>query len=1126
MDSKYFSHIVICALSLLAIGSQPLAAVRGTQLVVTNKVEPSLATQEERLYIVQLDEPPAVVVAASRQQRARVAGSIIDALPDAIRTRRFDPNNTDVRRHVNRLQEQQDALLDALNAQQNKIYSYRYTFNGLALKLTPRQAENLRTRKGVARVWEDRKRRVATSDSPSFLGLTNSTGGLHSDLGLKGEDVIIGIIDSGIAPGHPSFSERAFEADKPNICKSEWAENSLLGLWLCARFDDEGPIIFTNIPEYWRGTCEAGEGFKASDCNNKLIGARFYNEGFLLGGPIDDNEFSSPADADGHGTHIASIAAGNVVDADIFGHDIGEISGMAPRARVAIYKACWLEPGAFRATCSNADLQAAIEDAVADGVDIINYSIGELDDSLTDPDDLALLAAADAGVLSVVATGNSGPEQVTIMAPATNPWVLSAGASSRAGTRVAEALRVNTPESVAKDYESKEASFTPTLSSLGSITANLILIDDDQVITPDEEIGTVLDGCSGLANGDEVNGNIAYIQRGGCDFDLKVAYARDAGAVAVVVFNNDDNLIVMVGDGSGISIPAVMIGQADGQLLRDKLALDESIEITLDKSLFIDLSDSGNVMGTFSGRGPSLADSDFLKPDLIAPGVQILGGHTQDVANGFRGEEFQYLSGTSQSTPHIAGVAALIKEAKPDWSPAAIKSALMTTARQDILKEAAGENADPFDMGAGHIVPNSAVAPGLVYETLTEEYDSYLCTIGLARISQQACESLVALGYELDARDINLPSVAVTELVSSVEITRRVRNVGPAAVFNAEIDTPAGIELDISPQSLTLGPDDVAEFTLRFTRDGAALSEWLFGSYTWVSESHEVRSPFAVNSAALSTTQEITATGATGVAPLTVNFGYDGDYRARPFGLSLPCVLPDNDLDDDGCNNITPAAVGNDPFNSYVFTDPEEFWVTRFFVDLTPTAENPTLNDVDFYFRAALYDAATDGIDDLDLYVYFCVDNEGLPNGEPDGVCEQLDNIGISQRDGSSNELVEDFAARPGVYIIDVHGYETDPTDGDAIAQFCLYTWSFNQKDNAMNLIIDGAPNQASSGSSSDITASWSNLEDGLWIGGVAHTEPVPTGDPDNENLLDYSLLEVNVNALPDHTGAEPFICP
>lgn len=1101
MDSTPLGRMTrIIALLVTLAATQAHAVPGGTQRVDTSGNRSSRGSDsEERVYIVQFSEAAALADSAGR----------------------FDPTDKRAQRRAARqrareLEQRQNELLSSLGVQQKRIYAYKYTFNGAALRLTRREAEKLRQRKGVVNVWEDRRRRVSSNFSANFLGLNSPESGLRAREGLRGKDIIIGVIDSGITPNHPSFSEREEERKKPGLCRSSWAEASLLGRWLCRRFDKPGNLLFSDIPAGWQGECESGQNFPADACNNKLIGARFFNEGFLLGGPTDPNEFVSPADADGHGSHIASIAAGNQVKAQIFGREIGNIAGIAPQARVAAYKACWLEPGGFRATCSVIDLLAAIDAAVDDGVDIINYSVGSADDSLTDPDDLALLRAADLGILSVVASGNDGPGNFTMLAPATTPWVLSVGASTRTGTRVAEATRVNRPEAVARDYETKEASFTPRLAERGPITGTLALVNDGDILTPDGEIGTVFDGCTALLNGDEVSGNIAYIQRGGCDFDTKISNAQEAGAVAVLVFSNDQALQVMAGDATGITIPALMIGQADGQLLRDRLAEEEVVEVTLDKSIFIDLAETGNVMGTFSGRGPSLADSDFLKPDVVAPGVQILGAQTPSVANGFRGELYQYLSGTSQSSPQVAGIAALLKEARPDWSPAALKSALMTSARQDIRKTVEGDPADPFDIGAGHVVPNAALNPGLVYDTTTEEYDAYLCTVGLARLTADECDALMAQGFNLDARDINLPSVAITELVNEVTVTRRVRNVGPPGTYTVEIDTPAGIELVVEPQRLTLGEDEEAEFTLTFS--SSAESDWRFGSYTWVSGDVRVRSPFAVQATTILFPEELLSLGNAGNATFDVEFGYTGAYAAIPFGLSLPCVLPDNTPDDGICTNTSPATIVDDPFNSYVFSDEPPIGVVRFFVDL----EDPDLPFSDderpFYFRAALYDELTDGNDDLDLYVYYCEDQNR------DDVCEAVAEVGSSQRDGSSLELVDDVQVRPrGVYIIDVHAFETDRTVNGSAAQFCLYTWGFDRRSST-NFALSGAPPGAVAGTTATLGAAWTGLDDGLWLGGVLH-ESLEDNPPNARVALGSTLLEVDVNALPVQTPGS-FVCP
>jgi len=1037
------------------------------------------AGEATQLYIIQLNDPPALAMHNQKTRRSGVASEPGN---------HFDSQDEDVRRYVNKLQAKQNEMLLSLNLWDQRVYSYGYTLNGVAVKLTPSQAEQMRLHKGVARIWADTRRSVATSDSPEFLGLFDRNGGLRSDLGLQGEDIIVGVIDSGITPGHPSFADY----EKPRVCSSEWAETSLLGRWLCRRFKKRANVMYEPPGENWQGVCETGPGFNESDCNNKLIGARFYSEGFAQNADVDEDQFFSPADADGHGTHIASIAAGNQVNATVFGKSAGRISGVAPRARVAMYKACWLEPGGSRATCSVADLQKAIEDAVADGVDVINYSIGDLNDSLDDPDDLALLAAAEAGVVSVVATGNDGPTALTIQSPATTPWVISVGATSRAGNRVAEAVRVTTPASVTGDYESREAGFTPRLATTGVISAPLILANDGTDATPEGNDGTLYDACSTLGNSPAVSGNIVLIQRGGCNFDRKLFIAGQAGAIGAVVFSNDMKLVVMDGDPALANIPAVMIGQADGLLLRDKLLADESIELTLDKSLFITFAEDGNVMGSFSGRGPNFADSDFLKPDLVAPGTAILGAQTPNVANGFRGEQYQYLSGTSQAAPHVAGTAALLKEAHPDWSPAEIKSALMTSSRQNIVKEDGRSPADPFDMGAGHIAPNPAADPGLLYPLDTREYDAYLCTIGLQRISDAECQRLATAGFDQDARDINLPSIAITELVGEVAVTRTVLNPGPAAKFSVEKSVPEGIELTVTPETLTLATDETAEFTLRFSSDGSGINEWHYGNIRWVNETHTVFSPFVVQPTLFSLIDEVTGIGSSGEVNIPVGFGYSGEYNARVNGLILPCVLPDSDLTDSECTNSDAATIISEADNTYAWQDDVAPSVRRFYITV-PEEDDELL-------RIALYDELTDGEHDLDLYLYYCEDSVLANYCNVSG--RSL--IASSVAENTSNEIVEVLNPAAGTWVIDVHAYATED---DAQAKFRLYSWSFGSNVAANNFSLSNVPAGAIPATTVDIAGRWSNLAEGIWLGGVSHYG-------DGGTPLGLTVIEVD-NGIP-----------
>src|SRR5690606_27629775 len=394
----------------------------------------------------------------------------------------------------------------------------------------------------VERIWPDTDRQLATINSSIFLGLENPSGGLRADLGLRGEDIVVGLIDSGITPDHPSLLD--VERRVPRVCESRWATASWLGLWLCRshRKNPRTTLEFDAPPNGFRGLCQEGEGFPAGSCNHKIVGARYYIDGFLARHDLDPNEFVSPRDADGHGTHIATIVAGNSTAAHLFGTRVGRVAGIAPRARIAVYKACWLKPGERRATCATSDLARAIDDAVADGVDIINYSVGSLETDLTAPDDLALLDAFDAGVLTVVAAGNDGPDYATIGSPSSAPWVLTVGASTQNGTRFEEAIEITKPSDLAGRIAMREAGFTPRLTASRATEAPLVLVDDGIDRAPIGGPGSVRDACEPISNADELDGAIALIERGRCDFQIKLRHAEDAGAAAAIVYDTGGGL--------------------------------------------------------------------------------------------------------------------------------------------------------------------------------------------------------------------------------------------------------------------------------------------------------------------------------------------------------------------------------------------------------------------------------------------------------------------------------------------------------------------------------------------------------------------------------------------------------
>ncbi len=1001
-----------------------------------------------KIYIIQLRSPSAAEHHAALTEELAVNKSLSD---DQSPRPRFEKNSAAIQTYAATLENEQALVLGKAGNDVQQIYSYKYGLNGFAARMSLAQANKLKSLPEVLNVWEDEIRPLATRHSANFLQLFDSDSGLRSHHELDGDGVIIAVIDSGVAPEHPALQETR-KADRPRLCRSSWAETTILGMWLCRRYDKLPDEIDFDEVENWSGECEAGEEFEESLCNNKLIGARWFVDGAEASGPIDENEFRSPRDADGHGTHTATTAAGNRTSASIFGTLIGDVEGMAPRARVAVYKACWLRPFQTRASCNTSDLANAIDAAVADGVDIINYSVGNSMRDITAPDDIALMAATKAGVVAVVAAGNEGPNLATIGSPAGAPWVITVAASSRSGESSVEAMQVSEPPSIAGRYATREALFSPALSERDPVEGQLVLADDDDETLPSGKPGVASDGCQPLTNTDEIDGNIALMQRSGCLFTDMVKNAEDAGAIAVLVYNIAGDPIVMFGETGLVDIPALMIGQADANLILAELDADNAVSVVLEKSLLLTSSDNGNVIAGFSARGPGPV-ADILKPDVTAPGVNIIAGFTARPANATPGEDFAYLSGTSMSTPHVAGVAALLRQAHPNWSPAAIRSALMTSAHQDLSISSSIAAPNPFDYGAGHIVPNDALQPGLVYDLDDDEYDAFACGVESPAVTEDRCIALSAAGRSFLARDLNQPSVSISRLASQETVTRHVSNPGDEAeTYTIEIAAPPGINVSISPPSISVGPGDSTSFDVTVIYESGPLDLWRFGSFTWLGDDHEVRSSLAVKPTSISAPTEITSFGGTGSETFPVEFGYNGSYSPGVHGLNLPLIL-------DGF-------VDNDPDKTFArFTN----GVTEHAI-LVPQDQ--------LFLRFSLFDLLTDGNDDLDMYVYYC--------GLDGSICNRIGESG----NPTSSEQFNLYRPAAGIYGVYIHGFETDEVNGGPGSNYQLLAWSIGNIDDKGNMTATG-PAFVSAGTTGDVTIDWSNLiSNTIYLGGVSHNTP------------------------------------
>ncbi len=795
------------------------------------------AANEAKVYIVQMKSSPIVAYEGD------ISGY---RATKAAKGNKINPNSAHVKKYANFLDANHSRALSSVGVTE-KIYDYRYALNGFAALLTPVQAAALKTRDDVQQVWLDEIRQLTTNSTPDYLDLTGE-GGVW-DLHGKGEDVIVGVIDTGITPEHPSFSD---QIDLSNATGSSGKRT----------------LSYGSAPAGWHGDCISGEQWSQDDCNNKLIGARWYVSGFSAHGAsgILPSEMYSARDTDGHGSHTASTAAGN--EGPINTLTGQPISGIAPRARVAAYKVCW-EGG-----CAGADSAAAIDQAVADGVDVINFSIGGGSTVFAGPDDIAFLFAADAGVFVATSNGNSGPDAQTTGTPAGVPWITSVGATQD-NEVVALSLEVTDPVGIAGDYLGLEGGGDVSFTNTGDIAGPIVSAAPHN-------------GCAPLTNGSDIAGNIALIIRGACAFTDKYNNAAAAGATAIVVYNDgadSSRIDPIVMSAPGTTIPGIMISHPDGAL----------IDATAGAAGLVgpgtQISQNNRIAG-FSSRGPNGGALDVIKPDVSAPGVNI-------IAAGAGANSFIRISGTSMASPHVAGAFALLKGAHPNWSAAMAKSALMTSGRQDLKKTFGDAAADPFDIGAGHIVPSDAFSPGLVYNAGFFDYLAFSCDNNVQLVSDGSCAFLEGLGFPTDGSDLNLASIGIADFVGSQTVTRTVTSVTDGTTnFSAVVEAPSGVDVVVTPDAFGLAKGDSQEVSITFSANANVVAgEWTFGSLTWANDdanASPARSPIAIRPLNMSVDGEVSASGTSGSVDINVEFGFEGNYSAVVSGISPASVISSN----------------------------------------------------------------------------------------------------------------------------------------------------------------------------------------------------------------------------------------
>ncbi|KAK7390061.1 hypothetical protein VNO78_25359 [Psophocarpus tetragonolobus] len=612
---------------------------------------------------------------------------------------------------------------------------------------------------------------------------------------LKSEsDIIVALLDTGVTPEFQSFNDDGF-----------------------------GPP-----PAKWKGTCHQYANF--SGCNNKLIGAKY----FKADGRIDPSDILSPIDMVGHGTHTASTAAGNLVpDASLFGIAKGTARGAVPAARLAIYKVCWASHA-----CSDMDILAAFEAAIHDGVDVISVSIGGGDPNYVhDSIGIGAFHAMRKGIVTVASAGNDGPFMATVTNTA--PWIVTVAASG-----------------IDRDFRSTiELGSGKNFTGVGLSTFN-----------PKQKQYPLVDGIDAArSSGSKENAKFCYEDslaptkvKGKlvhCRLSTwgSEAVVQAIGGIGTIMESDQVFEIAQI-----FTAPATIVNSSIGQIITNYTQSTRSPSAVIHKSHEVKIT--APFAASFSSRGPNPVSKHILKPDVTAPGLNILASYTPrkpitDQKGDTQFSEFTLMSGTSMSCPHVSGVAAYVKSFHPDWTPAAIRSSIITTAKP--MSPRVNKEAE-FVYGAGQVNPTRALHPGLVYDMDDFAYIQFLCHEGFNGSTLSAlvgspvnCTSLLpGLGHDA----INYPTMQLS-VENNTSITvgvfrRRVTNVGPGpTIFNATIKAPKGVEITVKPTSLIFShTQQKKSFKVVVKAKSIASMQIVSGSLIWRSPRYIVRSPIVIYS--------------------------------------------------------------------------------------------------------------------------------------------------------------------------------------------------------------------------------------------------------------------------------------
>ncbi len=673
--------------------------------------------------------------------------------------------------HQDRLQ----AFSQLLNRDVTPIFTYTMAANGMALRLTREEAIKLTQLDVIKSIARDVNYEMTTDRGPTFLGADTVWDGTNmpANVANQGEGIIIGVIDSGLNFDHPSFSDMPEDA-YDYAAANPYGAGNFVG-WCDPGNPDFNPALV---------------------CNNKHVGGWDFSDA-LSGG----TETDGPEDSNGHGTHTASTAGGNFMTAPPGGFintangavfDAPSMSGVAPHAHIINYDVCI-------DSCPGSAIIAAINQGVADGADVLSFSISGGLQPWAD-NDRTFLDAFAAGLVVVASAGNTRPDNTDPVGDVNHrgPWLLSVANSTHD--------RVNSNDVSVTGPGTPPASLMNLYGLLG--TGPAFGGDVNADVTYAGDVDPVnFEGCTAWPGGNEFTGAVALISRGSCSFADKINNATAAGAIATVVFNNAANIPIVMGGIEATTIPSVMLGMADGNAVVAEIQSNDPVATTLEilgTPIYKFVTAAGNNLSGGSLIGPNTF-FDVTKPDINGPGTNIFAAYADNLG---APPQLTFLSGTSMSAPHVAGAAALVIAAHPTWSPAEVMSAMMMTADSNTFKADAATPADPDDVGSGTVDLRVAALAGL---TLDESFANFLA----------ADPNMGG-----DPSTLNLASMRSNDCQGRCTWTRTFTNrLSTPATWNFALNAPATLDFQSFPTSITLGPNESAsvQFCVNVVSTDAAI---------------------------------------------------------------------------------------------------------------------------------------------------------------------------------------------------------------------------------------------------------------------------------------------------------------